>query len=191
MQKIHSYTFSVLSHVPSWLTQSFIVIFASFIISAFSFVSIPLPFSPIPLVLQNTLVLFIAVLLGSKRGSLAVLAFIAQGCLGLPVFSGGSCGITCLVGPTGGYLIGYIFGAFITGFIIECSAKKATLARVGIAMAIGTGVILLLGTSVLSLFIGCKMALLVGLLPFILGDILKLTFFTQLYKKFRLFKSYE
>lgn len=190
MQKIHpSHALPVLTNVPSWVKQTFIVIFASFIISAFALVSIRLPFSPVPLVLQNTLVLFIGALLGSKRGSLAVLAFIAQGCFGLPVFAGGAFGIACLAGPTGGYLIGYVLGAFITGLITERSAKGPTLARVFTAMTIGSGVIFLLGVSYLSSFIGFKMALLVGLLPFVPGDILKLIIFTKLYKKFRWLKS--
>ncbi|MCK4934582.1 MAG: biotin transporter BioY [Simkaniaceae bacterium] len=189
MQNIYQRQFFQTS-IPDWIKQPVVILFASFILSAFALISIPLPFSPVPIVLQGSCALFIGALLGSKRGALAVLTFLMQGCLGLPVFAGGAFGFACLFGPTGGYLVGFVAGAFITGLIAERAKDEVpSLVRVFTAMALGNGVLFLFGISYLTTFLGVKMALLVGLLPFIPGDLLKLMLFTKFYKKFSWLKA--
>src|ERR1700674_1128563 len=91
----------------SFLSSATLVILSSILIGLFAKVSIPLPFTPVPLATQSGVVLILAVLLGSKRAFAAVLLFLMQGAAGLPVFIKGA-GIAYLIGPTGGYLIGYL-----------------------------------------------------------------------------------
>lgn len=148
-----------------------IVLFASFVICLSGYVSLPLWFTPVPIATQNAAVLFIAALLGAKRGAAAVFAFLFQGMCGLPVFSGGASGILHLLGPTGGYLIGYLVGAFLTGWICE---RKKTMPNALFALGAGNLAIYLLGMGYLSSFVGLEKALFLGVVPFILGDLLKM-----------------
>ncbi len=144
-----------------------LVLLASFVICLSGQVSIPLWFTPVPLATQNTVILLTAALLGSRRAGAATFAFLAQGALGLPVFSNGKAGIAVLMGPTGGYLIGYLVAAFVVGYLVE---RRKNL--IG-ALAVGNGIIYLCGASYLATFVGVSKAFLLGVAPFVLGDIVK------------------
>lgn len=159
----------------TFLRDLTLVLLASFAIGLLAKASIPLPFTPVPLATQNTFILFLAVLLGARRAAAAVLAFLAQGALGLPVFAGGIGGLAKLVGPTGGYLFGYVAAAYIVGYLVERTRDK-TVTKTFLALAAGTLVIYLFGASYLSTFIGLPKALLLGVAPFLLGDLLKIVF---------------
>jgi biotin transport system substrate-specific component len=135
-------------------------------------IAIPLPFSPVPLAIQGSLILLSAVFLGPKRAAAAVFLFLTQGAMGLPVFAGAVGGVAKFFGPTGGYLIGYLIAAYTTGTILE-KWQGRTLTQAFLAMAAGTAILYLFGASYLSLFLGWKKALLVGVAPFIIGDFLK------------------
>ena len=82
-----------------------------------------IPLGPVPIVLQNMLCILTAVLLGGFYGFLPTALFLAAGLIGIPVYSGGTSGIAVWLGPTGGFLPGYLFGAFISGLI----AKKPSI----------------------------------------------------------------
>jgi biotin transport system substrate-specific component len=98
--------------------------------------SVPLPFSPIPLTLANFGVLLIALSIGSRRASAAMLLYLAQGAAGFPVFSpAGPGGIAQLIGPTGGYLMSYPLAAFLAGWIAEHG--RCTVARMSVAALAG------------------------------------------------------
>ncbi len=157
----------------AWLRQAFLVIGSSIFIAIFAHIAIPLPFTPVPLVLQGSICLFLGIVLGSKRAALAVLLFLLQGSCGLPVFANGSGGGAYLLGPTGGYLLGYCVGAFVTGYIWERLRTK-TEARAFLAMMAGNMVIYLLGVTHLGQFIGGERAFYLGVAPFIVSDLLKL-----------------
>jgi biotin transport system substrate-specific component len=170
------------SQVNSWLKELMIVLGASVIIALFAPISIPLPFSPVPIATQAHVILFLAALLGSRRGSLAVLAFLFQGAMGLPVFSGAKGGLWVLAGPTGGYLLGYLAAAFLTGYLVERMRDQTAMKTFG-AMAAGNGVIYLFGLPWLAQFVGWQGAFLLGLLPFVIGDALKLVVSTKALKR--------
>ena len=155
-----------------WAKEAIIVLMASVLIGMFAPVSIHLPFTPVPIVVQSHIILFFAALLGSKRGTLAVIAFLTQAAMGLPVLAGGKGGLLVFAGPTGGYLIGYIVGAFITGLIAE-NLKKRTLSKTFGALLAGNCAIFLFGFAHLASFIGLEKAALLGVVPFLLGDFLK------------------
>jgi biotin transporter BioY len=131
------------------------------------------PFGPVPVTGQTFAVLMTGALLGSRRGSLAVLAYIAQGLAGLPVFAVAS-GPLALLGPTGGYLVGFAAAAYVTGLL----AEKGWDRRIGttvLAMTLGNVVIYAFGLLWLCRLIGVKTTILkTGLYPFIPGDLLKI-----------------
>ncbi|MFN3337582.1 MAG: biotin transporter BioY, partial [Thermomicrobium sp.] len=77
-------------------------------------VSIPLPFTPVPITGQTFAVLLVGAVLGSRRGAASMALYVVQGLAGLPVFAGGKAGLAVLLGPTGGYLVGFIAAAFVT-----------------------------------------------------------------------------
>jgi biotin transport system substrate-specific component len=156
----------------SWVKDVFAVLLGSILLSLAAPLAIRLPFSPVPIALAPQLCILMGVLLGSKRGGLAVLGYLFQGAIGLPVFALGASGIAHLCGPTGGYLLGYAAAAYLTGYLVERSRDSGS--RIFAPMVAGNGAIYLLGVAQLSLFIGLKSALMYGLLPFVAGDVLKL-----------------
>src|SRR5579863_8318895 len=102
--------------------QVAIVVGASLIVALCARITIPLPFTPVPLTVQNFGVLVVGLLLGSRRGFAALALYLAEGAAGLPVFSPsalGLSGIAQIFGPTGGFLIAYPFVAFLAGYIFE------------------------------------------------------------------------
>jgi len=157
----------------SWLKDLFLIVIGSILIALCAPLSIKLPFSPVPLALAPQLCLALGATLGKRRAALAVIAYLVQGMMGLPVFAGGGFGVAYLLGPTGGYLIGYVAGAYLVGYLIE-RMRERTGYKVFATLAAGSGVIYLLGAIHLSSFIGIKGALVLGVLPFLLGDVLKL-----------------
>lgn len=133
----------------------------------------PLPFSPVPVTGQTLAVLLAGVLLGSRLGSLCLLAYLMEGTAGMPVFSGGMAGLARLAGPTGGYLIGLVPAAFVTGLLAEKGWDRR-FATTALAMLAGNAVIYFFGLSRLAAFAGSGNVLALGLYPFIPGDIFKL-----------------
>jgi biotin transport system substrate-specific component len=149
------------------LSDLTIVAFTSLIIGLFSQISIPLWFTPIPLATQNIVILAAAALLGARRAFAATVLFLIEGAAGFPFFAGGAAGLAVLIGPRGGYLLGYAIAAFITGYLFE--KKKHPL----IALAAGQAIIFALGASYLATFIGWQKAIALGVAPFLFGDFLK------------------
>ncbi len=150
-----------------------LIISGSILITLSAKISIHLGFSPIPITMQTFAVLFIGALFGSKRGALTVLAYLFQGFMGIPVFANAGSGFVYLLGPTGGYLVGFVFAAYITGLLAERGWDRIFW-KTAIAMAIGTIIIFIFGVSWLSFSIGWSKAIMVGLFPFVIGAILKI-----------------
>jgi biotin transport system substrate-specific component len=134
---------------------------------------IAIPIGPVPIVLQNLFIFLSGLLLGSRWGLASVAVYLAAGALGLPVFAGGTGGIGRILGPTGGYLLGYLPGVFVIGMIAEKTANRAWFDV--IAMVAGTIIIYTCGVTWLKVLTGMTLSktLAVGMYPFILGDILK------------------
>lgn len=135
---------------------------------------IQIPSLPIPFTLQPFAVLLVGAALGSRRGALALIAYLLEGMAGLPVFAAPPFGgLAYLAGPTAGYLLGFVPAAFIVGFLAERRWDRHFLTTAA-AMAIGQMVILTCGFAWMSVAIGMSAAFASGVLPFILGDILKI-----------------
>lgn len=152
--------------------DSVAVIVASLFIAVCAQINIPLPFTPVPLSGGTLGVLYTGALLGSRRGAVAVVLYLLQGSMGLPVFSGGAAGFIHLLGPTGGYLVGFPVGAFATGLLAERGWDR-TPGRAFLAMLAGSLPIFALGLLGLSRFVPAETLLVQGLWPFLPGDLLK------------------
>ncbi|MFY9559462.1 MAG: biotin transporter BioY [Terriglobales bacterium] len=110
-----------------WIRQAAIVIGASLVVALCARVSVPLPFTPVPLTLQNLGVLLVGLLLGSRRGFATLALYLVEGASGLPVFSPsplGLSGIAQILGPTGGFLMAYPLVAFTAGWIYEHTSRR-------------------------------------------------------------------
>ena len=132
-----------------------------------------LPFSPVPITGQTFGVLVIAMALGQTRGTGVVLAYIVEGALGLPVFAGGVTGVAVLMGPTSGYLAGFVAAAWVVGWLADRSWDRRYLLSLT-AMLIGMVVIYIFGLGWLSQFVQRENLLTMGLYPFLPGAVIKL-----------------
>jgi biotin transport system substrate-specific component len=143
-----------------------------------SFIAIPLPGSPVPLVIQNLFVLLAGLMLGAGGGAAAMLVYLFIGALGFPVFAGGSGGLAHLAGPTGGYLASYPLAALAAGLVAGRPNRPVPprLWRLTLGAAAGVAIIYACGLAWLAFRLGLDRdkALAVGLLPFIAGDLIKL-----------------
>ena len=128
---------------------------------------------PVPFTMQTFAVLMIGALFGARRGSLTVLAYLIEGAAGLPVFSYGRGGLPVLLGPTGGYIFGFIAAAYVTGRLAESRWDRRILTTIA-AMIIGNLLIYCFGLLQFSLMVGFKNALATGIYPFIAGDLIKI-----------------
>jgi len=110
-----------------WAKQAAIIVAASFFVALCARVTVPLPFTPVPLTLQNFGVLTVGLLLGSRRGFAALALYLVEGAVGLPVFSPAllGSGISHLIGLTGGFLMAYPLVAFVAGWLYEHAPKQS------------------------------------------------------------------
>jgi len=122
--------------VPESARQVILVVGGSLLVALCAHITVPLPFTPVPLTLQNFAVLLVGLLLGSRRGFAALALYLAEGATGLPVFSPiGPGGIAHLFGPTGGFLLAYPLVAWVSGYVMEHGRK--TFGRTVIAGLLG------------------------------------------------------
>lgn len=135
-------------------------------------VNLPLPY--VPMTLQTLVVLMIGAAYGSWLGTATVIAYLAEGAMGFPVFAGPVGGLAPLMGPTAGYLFGFVAAAFVTGGLAERGWDRS-MARLFAAMALGHIIILAAGFAWLAFGVGlgAGKAWLVGIVPFIAGTLVK------------------
>lgn len=138
-----------------------------------------LSFSPVPITGQTFAVLLLGALYGSKRGLATVVTYFALGVMGLPVFAGGAFGVARLVGPTAGYLVGFLAAAFVVGLLSERGWDRRPWTTAA-SMIIGNDIIYMVGVLWLSRFVGWQAVLSTGFLPFLAGDTLKIALATIL-----------
>ena len=136
--------------------------------------SIPLPFSPVPISLTNFAIFLAIFVLGMKNGTISFIIYLLLGAVGVPVFSSFRGGLQVLAGPTGGYLIGFIFLALIMGFALDHFDRKLVPTIIG--MIIGMVVCYAFGTVWLAklLSLSFKEGLMMGVIPYLPGDAAKI-----------------
>jgi biotin transport system substrate-specific component len=134
---------------------------------------VQVPFYPVPMTMQTLVVLLLGLALGWRLAFATVLLYLAQGAIGLPVFAGTpekGIGLAYMLGPTGGYLVGFALAAAVTGWI--AGHRRDLLALVGAVLA-GTATIWICGLLWLASLVGFQQAIALGLVPFLLGDLVK------------------
>lgn len=133
---------------------------------------INVPMFPVPMTMQTFAVLVIGMAYGWRLGGLTLLAYLAEGAVGLPVFAGGA-GIAYMAGPTGGYLAGFAIAAVLVGWLGERGWDRSVAPTLA-AMALGTAIIFGLGVAWLSTLIGFEKAVAAGFVPFLVGAAVKI-----------------
>ncbi|MFH1755500.1 MAG: biotin transporter BioY [Candidatus Latescibacterota bacterium] len=148
-----------------------------FVIGAY----IRIPLQPVPITLQTLFVLLAGAVLGRGFGALSGVMYLSMGFAGLPIFAGGVAGAAIFAGPTGGYLLGFILTPVVVGYLIH---KKSTSGWNLSVFTLGTVIILACGITYLTVAFTHNLgtSLRVGLLPFILGDVLKIFAAASIYK---------
>lgn len=149
-----------------------------------AYIIIPLP--PVPITLQTLFACLAGAFLGGRLGALSQVVYVLIGIIGLPVFAGGKAGLGVLLGPTGGYLIGFIAAAYVIGKLIETKGKPGFIWIV-FSMIAGMIVIYLFGIIQLSFMarLSIYKSISVGVLPFLFGDALKIIIAALIYLKLR------
>ena len=136
---------------------------------------VQIPFYPVPLTMQTYVVLVIGATCGWRLGGATVLLYLMQGAAGLPVFAGTpekGIGLAYMVGPTGGYLLGFVAAALLIGWLAERGWDRS-LPRMIVAMTVGHLLILALGMGYLATLIGVETAWVNGVAPFVWATVLK------------------
>ena len=163
-----------------FLKSIFLVLSGIIFLSIMSQLIIPLYFTPVPISLGSFGVILIALLYGRKLGTATVLSYVVAGSLGAPVFAGFKAG--SLFSPTGGYILGYIAAALILGFLSDKGIAKSYV-KTFLSLLLASAVILVLGALVLILFVPSKNIFMIGVLPFLPGDMLKVVAATLLFPR--------
>ncbi len=171
------------------LIKSFIIIILGSVLLTIS-AKIKIPFYPVPMTMQTFMVLFLGISFGYKIGVATVMLYLLEGILGLPVFSNSpekGIGIAYFVGPTMGYLIGFVFASFLAGFLKYNSNFFLTF----IKLLLSTSIIYILGVLWLGNLIGWdKPILQLGVYPFLLAELFKILLLTFLVKKILVFRNF-
>lgn len=153
-----------------WLRRAALAVFASAALTVSA--KIQIPFWPVPFTMQTMIVLLTGMALGWRLGAASVALYLAQGALGFPVFAAGG-GLAYFAGPTGGYLLGFLAAAALTGWLAERGWGKSPATTLG-AMLAGTVVIFAAGLAWLANLVGWEKAVAGGLLPFLSSEALKI-----------------
>ncbi|MDP4822393.1 MAG: biotin transporter BioY [Aestuariivirgaceae bacterium] len=132
---------------------------------------VQVPFWPVPVTMQSLVVLALGAAYGWRLAGVTLFAYLLEGAAGLPVFASGA-GAAYMMGPTGGYLVGFALAAMLVGYLAEKGADKRPLTMFA-AMLAGAALIYVPGIAWLSGFTGVEKAVAAGFVPFIMGDVLK------------------
>lgn len=157
---------------PLWRHGVLLGVGALFI-AALAQVRFVLPFTPVPITGQTLGVLLVAAAYGRTLGAMTTAAYALIGALGAPVFAGGSAGLAVLQGPTGGYILGFVVAAFVVGMLSERGWDRRVPTTM-LAMLIGNVLIYALGVAGLLRFMSPADAWVKGVLPFVVGDVIKI-----------------
>ncbi|MDR1560734.1 MAG: biotin transporter BioY [Holosporaceae bacterium] len=145
--------------------------------------------NPVPTTMQTLAVLWIASAFGPKLGTQSVVVYLLEGACGVPVFSGYSAGVHVIFGPTGGYLLGFVPAVYLTGRLLQKSLANNGFWRIFLAGMAGECMIFLFGYWQLSCFFGFAEAYTLGVAPFFIPELLKLSIFSLLVVKNQRFRQ--
>jgi biotin transport system substrate-specific component len=157
------------------LADALLVLAGAGLVALAAQISIPLPFTPVPITGQTFAVVLVGASLGALRGTASLSLYLAAGLVGAPVYADGRHGWEVVSGASGGYLVGFVVAAFLTGLLAERRWDRRFSSAVA-AMLTGNVVIYLIGLPWLAVVLdsGLERTLELGLYPFVPGDVLKL-----------------
>jgi biotin transport system substrate-specific component len=147
-----------------------LVVAGSMIVAAAAHISVPMV--PVPMTLQTLAVLAIGAVYGSRLGAATLALYALEGAAGLPVFAPTLKGYPSIMGPTGGYVIGFILAAGLVGYLAERGWDKS-INRLFLATLAGAAILYVPGIAWLSSFISFEKAVTLGMVPFLMGDVVK------------------
>ncbi len=152
-----------------WQVASVVV--GSLLLALSSYIQVPMV--PVPVTMQTFAVALVGALYGWRLGAITILAWLAQGALGLPVLAGGAGGVLRFVGPTGGYLFAFPIAGALMGWLAErgWNGNRVILAFLG--MLASNVLCLVLGAAWLATIVGAEKAIVHGVMPFLVGAVLK------------------
>ena len=171
--------------ISSWIRFLVTMLVASGFMALCAQIRIHLPFSPVPFTGQILGMGLIGAFLGRVQGALAIVFYLLEGMMGLPVFSGGNAGLLYLFGPVGGYLLSFPIGAYLIGWVREKLVSK-NLLKITFFVFLATQAVLALGTLWLARFVGWDKALWLGWIPFLPFDVIKcygIAWYIQFWRK--------
>lgn len=148
-----------------------------------AYVRIPISGSPVPITLQTFFVMLSGAFMGRRLGLYSQLGYLLLGAIGLPIFQGLSCGMAVLLGPTGGYIVGFVFAAYLIGRILE--RRSSGIIPIILSFILGSLIIYAFGTAWLILLyrVSVSNAIVIGALPFVPGDIVKILVAAMIYSR--------
>jgi biotin transport system substrate-specific component len=151
--------------------------------AASAWIRIPLPFTPVPITAQTLTILLGAAYLGAGRSLIAQSTYLGLGAFGFPLFAGGAFGLAYLFGPTGGYIFGFVFASIFVGRMIQSSSRS--IRSLTFIFSMGLALIYLPGCLQLALIGGLSLqkALLLGMVPFLAGEIFKVGLAVALFRR--------
>ncbi|HEY5798420.1 MAG TPA: biotin transporter BioY [Bosea sp. (in: a-proteobacteria)] len=147
------------------------VIIGTLFLALSSYIKVPMV--PVPMTMQTFAVTLVGALMGWRLGGLTIVAWLAEGALGLPVLSGGAAGVQHFVGPTGGYLFAFPVAGMLVGWLAQHGWNGRRVGLAFAAMLLGNATCLVLGAAWLSTLVGFEKALMVGVVPFLAGAVVK------------------
>ena len=169
---IHKTIYDGLFKEKNLIIDSFVMIFSVFFLAILS--NIRIPIWPVPITMQTLGIFAIAFTFGYRRGALSILLYILTGIFGVAVFSGYKSGISAIMGPTGGYIIGFLAMVLVVGYMVEKGMGR-NIKSVILVLFIGQSVLYLFGLMGLWMYlnVGILEILKLGLFPFLIGDVIK------------------
>lgn len=156
----------------TFIQNALIVLLASMLLGLASQPAIHL-WWPVPITLQSAMVVFLGLSIGSKRALAAIALYLTEGAVGLPVFAGGLPGLPILMGPSGGYLWGFLPAVFLVGLLMEKGMAKNVFTAF-VAAIIGSSIIFVSGVLRLQMIVGWEKAYVLGVQPFLIIEPIKL-----------------
>ena len=160
------------------LKNILLILSGTIFLALMSQLTIPLPFTPVPITGQTFAVMLIGLVYGKKLGSSTVITYIAAGSAGLPIFAGFSGGLPFFT-PSGGYIIGFFFAALICGYFADKGWTKYPVKLIAVLIIAHT-VLYFFGLLQLNIFLPNKNVFAIGLYPFIAGDVIKMMILSAL-----------
>jgi biotin transport system substrate-specific component len=179
---------NLIQTIKSGVVSSLQILVGSLFLSLMAQIAFPLPFTPVPVTLQTFGVACLAMTLGRRKATLAVLAYLTEATYGLPVLGGGLANPFWMLSARGGYALAFILAAFLVGKLLE-QKRPTSFGKSWLILALNEGLILTIGTLWMTGFVGFNAAISMGFLPFIPGALVKISMAAATWKGIQAIKA--